>query len=327
MRNTLDTIQVGRDLSGVHDLVPDDAQFFCSGLRVLQLVPDGDAEHVEPVTVIGLIHVLEIGHLGLAGAAPGGPEINQHVLALADVIGEPNSGRFRILRILYDGEIHEMRALGGFDLGFEGRFEGNDFGKGLHLLGQTVQEAGQLVGLLHVHLGKGDKGQDIVGIGFDRLNLVIVKLADGLVVVGLCSVLVVAESGHLFAVVGHELLHPFVIGPVTGVRSLLVGGDGGTRVRVYGDGGTVGDERNGRRTGIDDSHCSQIGGDDGFETAVLDIDGGVQGFTHRDLHELGGILAERSHHLGGLAGFRGTGGQQRHGGGQISQLFHIVDLE
>ena len=49
---------------------------------------EGDAHDVEALVVIFGVGGLHVGHLGTAGTAPRSPEVEQHILALADILGE-----------------------------------------------------------------------------------------------------------------------------------------------------------------------------------------------------------------------------------------------
>ena len=80
----------------VEDLVPGHIELTQSVFRIGTLVADGDAYYVETVTPEGFPGFLDEGHLGLAGAAPGGPVVQQDVFAFAHVVRKPDIGTVRI---------------------------------------------------------------------------------------------------------------------------------------------------------------------------------------------------------------------------------------
>ena len=114
-RNRIESVRFSRDILGVDNLIPDDSKFPGRLDGVLHIVHDGDTEHIEVVTVVGVVHLDEIRHLGLAGAAPGSPKIDQDIFALTDIVGEVDGRGLRILRVLDDGEVHERFAFRAVD--------------------------------------------------------------------------------------------------------------------------------------------------------------------------------------------------------------------
>ena len=170
VRDAFDAVQVGRDLLGVDDLVPGDAQFGGSLGGRGGLVPHGDAQHVEIFPGILVIHGPDVGDLCLAGTAPAGPEVDEHILALADIVGEPD-GTFRlVVRILDNGEVDELLPGLGRLLGGEGAGD---------LLHETVLPDLVAQGREDLLLLFRRKEEDAV---FERLQagLVVLVLPDGL---------------------------------------------------------------------------------------------------------------------------------------------------
>ncbi len=88
MGNTLDSIELGRNLLGIDNLIPLNPELLGSLDRCLRIIPDSYAEHIEFISMIFLIDLLEIRHFRLAGAAPRSPEIYEDILSLADIVGE-----------------------------------------------------------------------------------------------------------------------------------------------------------------------------------------------------------------------------------------------
>ena len=70
MRNTLDAVDIRRDLLGIDNLVPFDTEFLGSLDRIVHLVPYSDAEDIEVITMELGIYVLDIRNLGTAWTAP-----------------------------------------------------------------------------------------------------------------------------------------------------------------------------------------------------------------------------------------------------------------
>ena len=275
--------------------------------------------------MIGVVHVDEVGHLGLAGTAPGGPEIDQDILALADVVGELDRGGLGVLRVLDDGEVHEGGTFGGFDLGFEGGTHLDHLGDVLEVVGKTVQEGDHLTGVIRHDLRDGHQADDVVGIGLRGFLLILVEGADDFLVIGLGGFLILAELRHLGAVFGHELLHPFVVGGIARLRAFLVGRNGGTGLRVDGDGGTVGKEGHRGVARLEDGDRREVLREVHLETAVLDNHGGVQDIAQCNLHDRRGLFAltELTYDLRGIAGLRSASREQQRSG-QVHQVcFHI----
>ena len=70
MRYALDTVQFGRDLLGIDDLIPVHSVNLCSILGSLRLVPHRYAEDFEAFLVIFLVDIPDIRDFSLAGSAP-----------------------------------------------------------------------------------------------------------------------------------------------------------------------------------------------------------------------------------------------------------------
>ena len=74
-------------------------------LRILGLVPGSNTQHLKLVSLVLLIHLDEVGNLCLAGTAPAGPEINEDILALANIVAE-----FLHLAVVLTFEVREHLA-------------------------------------------------------------------------------------------------------------------------------------------------------------------------------------------------------------------------
>ena len=70
MRNTIDAIEIGRDVLGIDDLTPVDAKFISGPLGILRVIPYCHAENVEFLAGISVIYMLDVWKLGLAWTAP-----------------------------------------------------------------------------------------------------------------------------------------------------------------------------------------------------------------------------------------------------------------
>ena len=127
-----------------------------------------------------------------------------------------------MLRILDDGEVHETVAFTGLGLRLQGRDHPGGLRSGLHLVGKTVEKGEHLVRVAIHDLGDGHQAHETVGIGFRRLLLISVELLDDILEIRFGSVLVFTELGDLGAVVGHEFLHPVIVGRIMGLGSLFV---------------------------------------------------------------------------------------------------------
>ena len=221
------------------------------------------------------------------------------------------------------GEVHERLAFAGLGERLEGSDHAGDFRTGLHLVGKAVQQGLQLLRIVVHDLADGHQAHDVVQVGLCRLFLVRIELFDDLVEILLGGFLVLAELGHLGAVVGHELLHPGVVSRIMGLGALLIRRDGGAGHRVHGDLGAVGDEGDGHVVGLDIGHVAEVRRDDDLETAVRHGDGGVDGLAEDDPHGFRGVFGELADDLGGLAGLRGAGGHGERGGQERQVEFHI----
>ena len=325
MRVGVDAVQVRRDLLGIDNLVPDDSQLLGRHLGILHLVPDGDAEHVEVVTVIGVVHVREVGHLRGAGTAPGRPEIDQDILALADVIGELDGGCLGVLRVLDDGEVHEGSTFGRLALGLEESAHLGDLGDGvLDLVGKAVQKGDYILGIVHrLQLHDSKQADDVVGIELRGFPLVLVEIDHDLLVIGLGAFRVLPELRNLGTILGREISHPVVVVGPARLRSLLEGRLDRPLIRVDGDGGTVGNELQLGLSRLEDRERREVLREFRLETTVLDDDGRIQDIAHDNLHHLGGVTAELPHDLGGVAGLRCTGREQQRSGQTHQVCFHI----
>ena len=104
MRNALDAVEIGRNSLRVDDLVPVHAISLGGVHGCLRLIPNSDAEHIEIVTDVLVIDLLDVRDLPLARAAPRCPEVNEDVLALTYIVGKLNA---------VDVEVGEHRPLGG----------------------------------------------------------------------------------------------------------------------------------------------------------------------------------------------------------------------
>ena len=111
MRNRVDAVDLGRNALGIINDGPGQFQFSDGRFRVRALVGDGNAHEFETVALVTLVNVLQVGHLLLAGTAPGGPEIDQDELALAHIVGEADGAAVRVA--VLDGEVREHGADGG----------------------------------------------------------------------------------------------------------------------------------------------------------------------------------------------------------------------
>ena len=239
MGNTLDAIEGGGLLVTVVDLVPLDAIDGGGVNGVLPvhataLFPDSDAEDIESITVVLLPHGFDIGQFGLAGRAPGRPEVYQEYFALAHEVGQV-AGLVNGLTLLvqahdmFYGEIRESLANGGAQAGFYALFQ-TGHKSGILLIergGELIQIAGEFFGLevginllegLHAHgvvqvlLQSGlvvikESVVGAVGIGFG--GLLVIGQGDDAGTVGIHKVLVpLRELGHLFfyglGLAGHQ---------------------------------------------------------------------------------------------------------------------------
>ncbi len=112
MGNAGDTVEFGRNGLRIDDLGPLDAELLGRFAGLLALVPHGYAQHLELIAAVLLPHLADVGNLATAGTAPRSPEVDQHVFALAHVVGEAD-GRTVGIAVL-DGEIDERHPLGRF---------------------------------------------------------------------------------------------------------------------------------------------------------------------------------------------------------------------
>ncbi len=83
-------------------LRPFDTKLLNGFLPVFLTVVEGDAYNLESLLAVLVVVGLYIGNLATAGAAPACPEIYQHILALADIVGKM---ALLVVEVLAD-EIH-----------------------------------------------------------------------------------------------------------------------------------------------------------------------------------------------------------------------------
>ena len=146
VRNALDAVDVGRDLLRVDHMVPRNGICLRGIDGCLRLVPYGHAEDVELVAVELFVNLLEVRNLSLARAAPAGPEIDEHILALAYIVRE-------LLELALFGlhlEIGEHLALGGGCIGLGTLHERLHEALRLKLRGETCDHVKQLFRIIFI---------------------------------------------------------------------------------------------------------------------------------------------------------------------------------
>ena len=57
---------------------------------ILHLIPYCCPEDDEPLVAIGITYLLEVTDLAAAWATPGGPEVDEDIVTLADIVAETN---------------------------------------------------------------------------------------------------------------------------------------------------------------------------------------------------------------------------------------------
>ena len=164
----LDTIHSG----GVNGVFP---------VHAAALFPDGYAEDVEVVTMILFPNGFDVGEFGLAGRAPGGPEVNQEHFALTHEVGEALGLVYGLAigvqtgYVLY-GEVGESLALSGSEAGVNVLFQVS-YESGILALegcGKLIQVLGKFCGLnVGVHLLEGLYAHGVVQVGLES-GLVVV---------------------------------------------------------------------------------------------------------------------------------------------------------
>ena len=167
MGNPVDAVKVGRHALGVENLRPLDTEVGSGLERILALVPHGNAQHLELVAAVLLPHLADDGNLAAAGTAPRSPEIDQHVFALAHVVGKARGRRIGIA--VLDGEVGERHSLGGLlqrivlvDDGFHGS-------ELTHTVARKGQRGVELLGRLQIGAPTQESiGAQRVVVGFDQ---------------------------------------------------------------------------------------------------------------------------------------------------------------
>ena len=224
MGNALDAIEGGGLLMAIVELVPLDTVYLGGIYGVLPvhaaaLFPDSYAEDVEVVTVILFPNGFDVGEFGLAGRAPGRPEVYEEHFALTYEVGEA-LGLVNGLAIgvqtgyvLY-GEVGESLALGGSEAGVYILLKISHEGGILALEGgrKLIEILGKFCGLdVGVDLLESLYAHSVIEVGLESSGVVLeegVVSAVGESLRGL--LLIIGEGSQTGAVVVHEGLVPLV---------------------------------------------------------------------------------------------------------------------